>query len=86
MSFPQLSEIKVGDVLVADGGFTCLTDGERVTVEQDNGGLFVLCAGPDEGENVEADYGVPATRLRCNQHYLDGQGGEAGECVGFWKA
>lgn len=31
--FPKLSELKPGDKLVADGGFTCLKDGQIVTIE-----------------------------------------------------
>jgi hypothetical protein len=38
-----LDEVKPGDRLVADGGFTCISDGEVLVVETDDLGLFVPC-------------------------------------------
>lgn len=70
--FPALAEIKAGDKLVADGGFPCLAEGEICDVQQDEDGLYVICEGPDGEE--------PGTH-----HYLDGQEGENGECVGLWR-
>ena len=84
-SFPKLDQIKAGDVLIADGGFTCMSDGEVVTVKSDDGGLFVRCAGPDEGDDADADHGKPSTTHRREQHYLDGQEGDDGECVGLYR-
>jgi hypothetical protein len=69
MSHPiQYDAIKVGDTLIADGGFTCLADGCRCLVRLDqarsapNDGLYVECA---EG-----------------RHFLDGQW-EDGVIIGF---
>lgn len=67
MQFPRLDEIKAGDRLKADGGFTCLRHGEVVTVTAD-----------DDGRNY-----VPCSDGR---HYLDGQQGDDGECVGLYRA
>lgn len=39
----RLSELKRGDVLIADGGFSCLREGEPVAVQEDPSGLFVAC-------------------------------------------
>ena len=49
----NLLDIHVGSVLVADGGFTCLDEGQKVVVEMDSDafqpfgrqmhGLFVRC-------------------------------------------
>lgn len=37
-------EVKAGDALIADGGFTCLAENERVVVGADRDGrLFVPC-------------------------------------------
>lgn len=80
MQFPQLSDVKVNDKLVADDGFTCLREGEIVTVEADDGGLFVRCCAHDEG-----DYGKPVDDTRDGHHYLDGQENEDGECVGLFR-
>lgn len=66
MDFPKLSEIKSGDWLKADGGFTCLKDGQVVSVHVDEAGLFVPC--------------------RDGRHYLDGQEGTDGDCVGLARA
>lgn len=79
--FPKLDDLKPGDKLVADGGFTCLKAGEVVTVEKDGDGLFVRCCAHDDG-----DYGHPVNDSRNEQHYLDGQEGEGGECVGLFRA
>jgi hypothetical protein len=42
----KLVDLKAGDVLVADAGFTCLKPGEHVVQSNFEGGLFVAC---DEG-------------------------------------
>lgn len=45
----RLSEIKLGDVVVADDGFTCIQANARLTVEVDpRGNLFVSC---DQGRH-----------------------------------
>jgi hypothetical protein len=38
----KLSELKAGDVLIADDGFTCLRAGPH-TVEASENGLFIKC-------------------------------------------
>lgn len=44
-SFALLADVKAGDVLIADGGFTCLNDGDHCTVmKDDKDELFVCCA------------------------------------------
>lgn len=43
----KLSDVKVGDTLIADAGFTCMKPGPK-TVAADADGLFVLC---DEGRH-----------------------------------
>lgn len=88
LALAPVEAVKAGTVLIADGGFTCLCEHETVTVEADEvGELFVRCAGPDEGENAEADHGKPATSKRCERHGLDGQLDDAGKnYVGFWIA
>lgn len=41
----RLEDVKDGDVLIADAGFTCLPDGGARTVHEDNDGhLYVSCA------------------------------------------
>lgn len=80
--FPKLSDLKPGDKLVADGGFTCLREGEVVMVRADEkGDLFVLCCAHDDG-----DFGKPVSDERMEQHFLIGQEGEDGECVGLFRA
>lgn len=72
MTKPYLAPIHTaveGAELIADGGFTCLADGEVCRVRKDDHGLYVPCAGSHEGE----DYGKPATADRTEKHYLDGQ-------------
>lgn len=43
----KLSDVKVGDTIIADGGFTCMAPGLKVVAE-DDGGLFVSC---DDGHH-----------------------------------
>lgn len=43
-NFAKVSETKAGDVLVADGSFTCISAGAKRTVQQDkNGALWIGC-------------------------------------------
>lgn len=40
--YARVDEVQVGTVLIADGGFTCIKEGARLTVS-DNNGLRVPC-------------------------------------------
>ena len=43
-SILQFNDVKPGDALLADGGFDCLDNGERVVVSVDpDGDLYVPC-------------------------------------------
>lgn len=44
----KLDDVKPGDVLIADGGFTCLAENARCEVLKDHYGLYVNC---DEGKH-----------------------------------
>lgn len=44
MAYAKLSEVKSGDKLRADGGFTCLAEGDIVTITKYNSILYVPCA------------------------------------------
>jgi len=48
MRYASEEQVKVGTKLRADDGFTCLRDGDELTVEGDDKGLFVRC---DEGSH-----------------------------------
>lgn len=40
----KLAELKIGDTLIADSGFTCLSKNERCRVHKDaEGDLYVKC-------------------------------------------
>lgn len=56
--YAKLPEIKVGDVLEADDGFTCLAKGDQCPVEQDGDGLFVKCSDGTHHLSGQADDGV----------------------------
>lgn len=86
----KLSEIKAGDILIADGGFTCIEEGRECEVfsdlEHETGGgrwspLFVRCCGE------KPDFRSGETEGSSNyqdQHFLDGQIDEEGdEVIGF---
>jgi hypothetical protein len=69
----ELSEVKVGDILIADDGFTCIDEGRECVVKaDDNGELYVDCCGP---EDTRSDYD--------DTHMLDGQEDEDGNLIGF---
>jgi len=40
----KLSQVKKGDVLISDGGFTCIKVGQRLLVRESEDGLWVTCA------------------------------------------
>ena len=58
MNGVNIEDLQAGDVLVADGGFTCLKEGQHVHVERrDSGELFVRCS---EGKHLlegQLDFG-----------------------------
>lgn len=41
--FAKVSQVKVGTKLKADGGFTCLDEGEVCEVCADEDGLYIKC-------------------------------------------
>jgi len=72
MPFPKIDDIKRGDKLIADGGFTCIDEDEVLEVMEDEGGLYVFCRGED------------GLHGPGNHHYLEGQvDDDDGACVGF---
>lgn len=48
MPYPKLKDLKAGDALIADGGFTCMEKGKEYVVKEATTGLFVEC---EEGEH-----------------------------------
>lgn len=40
----KFSEVREGDVLIADGGFTCIQTGSPLAVKADEDGLYFSCA------------------------------------------
>jgi hypothetical protein len=48
INFARIGDVRQGDVLMPDNGFTCMRAGEKLTVNKDNHGLFVAC---DEGKH-----------------------------------
>ncbi len=42
-AFPKLADLKPGDKLEADGGFTCLSAGQRCEVKADAERLYIEC-------------------------------------------
>ncbi len=41
--YAKVSDVKVGDTVVTDGGFTCMKQNERHIVQEDENGLFIPC-------------------------------------------
>ncbi len=43
MTYAKISDVCVGDVLIANDGFGCLDAGQRCVVKRDSDGLYVDC-------------------------------------------
>lgn len=52
----KLSEVKAGDTIVADGGFTCMEPGPKI-VRQAKHGLCINCVDGDHYLSGQADDG-----------------------------
>ena len=54
----KLSELKPGDILIPDGGFTCMKEGARMKVVKDkDGSLFLPCNCGGHSLDGQADDG-----------------------------
>ena len=43
MKWATKKDTKVDDILITDGGFTCLPKNAHLTVKEDKDGLYILC-------------------------------------------
>ncbi len=81
--YAKVGQLKAGNIVVVDGGFTCNRPYTRRRVMEDGDGLFIKCAGATE---IETD---KLKRFK-DKHYLDGQIGYTpdteGEYVGIYLA
>lgn len=76
-NWPKIDDLKAGDRLVADGGFTCIRAGCLCTVKWD-GDTAYRDKSRESGLYVECDDG---------RHYLAGQvDDDGGLVVGFTRA
>ena len=71
----KLSEIKPGDIIIADDGFTCIEPGRRCGVfsgpaTNQGSPLYVRCCG-DRVDFTEGD--ATGSTNYTSPHYLDGQ-------------
>lgn len=44
MPYVKLTEIRAGDILVADAGFTCMSAGEKLVQADRYGELYISCS------------------------------------------
>ena len=76
-SFALVKNVKAGDVLIADGGFTCLPEGLRCLVREDAGGnLYINCASDDMLEAIENETKTTKDLIETDltaAHLLSGQ-------------
>lgn len=72
--FASVNEVKEGTVLVADGGFACLHEGDVLTVQKDS---ELAAANP---ELPELGLFVPCSD---GKHFLDGQLDDGEVYIGF---
>lgn len=49
MAYVKLSDVKAGNYLIADGGFTCMPAGPKLVCADNDGGLYVCCAEGQHG-------------------------------------
>lgn len=85
VQYVKLKDIKAGDTVILDDGFTCVDPGPHLVhhdPKADGSGLFVLCRGPyleDDPETPgKSDRSWPLT----HPHFLDGQENEDGTLTG----
>lgn len=70
----KMKDLKAGDIVVVDGGFTCIDPGRKCDVKRDGDGLYIECRGPD---------GLKRNKPYHEKHHLDGQIGKGGELIGL---
>lgn len=64
-AYAKLSELKEGDFVLIDGGFSCLSQGKAQVRADDSGRLFIPCSSgnhyldgqADDGEHCVGIYG-----------------------------
>lgn len=67
----KLSSLRHGDVVIADGGFTCMPAGQRTVYKGEDGCLYVSCRSgdhllsgqADDGEHLVGIYPSPSGHL-----------------------
>lgn len=47
--YARVADTKAGDVLIADGGFSCMKEGTRHVVKALDAGLCIICTHGDHG-------------------------------------
>jgi hypothetical protein len=80
----KMDDIKVGDKLIADGGFTCIEEGRVCEVKARGDTLYVDCCGSNSDLRDEGS--DPTLLTYTSSHDLDGQEDEDGTILGFEKA
>ena len=65
----NFADVKVGDVLVPDGGFTCMREGtQRLVREDPHNGLYINC---DDGKHFldgQRDFNTGQTLVGFKRH------------------
>lgn len=84
----KFEEVKAGDKLVADGGFTCIEEGRVCEVKADaKGELYVDCCGSECDFRAEIeDRDDPKDFTYTEQHALIGQEDDDGTLIGLERA
>lgn len=80
----KMSDLKAGDFVVLDNGFTCRGPGEAEIKADSHGLYFDCCAADEEAHEQGTDAQVDPARM-TDRHYLDGQEDDGGELVGMVK-
>lgn len=79
-----LKDVKLGDRLRADGGFTCIEANRVCDVKRDDDGdLYVDCCG--HNIDLRTEKYAPLKLTYSGRHGLDGQEDEGGVLIGFEK-
>ena len=82
INYARLSQLKPGDFVRVDDGFTCIPPHARRKVIAGQYGLYIRCGGP-----ANSDDDLSARQLKqVYQHGLDGQLAQDGDTlVGVYK-
>jgi hypothetical protein len=69
-AYARISEIKEGDYVIVDGGFTCMKDGTRKRVRLGRNGELNIACTSDGGHSLNGQYETKCAGKCCQPFYM----------------